>query len=114
MVHELKHESCLDNFQEAIELREARVEFWAELFLVAICSKGLPQRAARLWKEQSQWIVNQNEKLRSEYKITSPKHYVWRYTVGREVIAEQLRIPLPLPQQTKNRSLRLTTQKLLD
>lgn len=114
LIHELQHASCLDNMNEAIEMREARVEFWAELFLVAICSKGSKQRAARLWKQQSQWLVNQNYALKSVYKIQSTQEYVWRYTLGRELIAEELRIALPSPTSARNRSLRLTSPRLLD
>lgn len=112
LVHELMHAACLDNLSEAIELREARTEFWAELILVALCSKGSQTRAKTLWSYQSYWIVDQNETLRRLYNIKSPKDYVWRYTLGREQIAKQLRVPLPVPDKSKSRSLRLTTPVL--
>lgn len=107
LFHELSHSSCLDDMNEAIEMREARTEFWAEMWLAAFFSKGSLAQAKRLWKHQAQWIVNQDAILRILYHINGPQHYVWRYTIGREVIANQLRIPLPSPSLTKSRSLRL-------
>jgi len=109
LLHELSHASCLDNPKESIELREARTEFWAELWMAALFSKGSMARAKQLWKHQSQWIVNQNAVLRMVYQVRGPQDYVWRYTVGREVIANQLRIPLPPPSLTRSRSLRLAS-----
>lgn len=107
LFHELSHSSCLDDMNEAIEMREARTEFWAEMWLAAFFSKGSLAQAKRLWKHQAQWIVNQDAILRMMYHVNGPQHYVWRYTIGREVIANQLRIPLPSPSLTKSRSLRL-------
>lgn len=108
LIHELSHASCLDNMKESLELREARTEFWAEMWMVALFSKGSMARAKQLWKAQSQWIVNQNAILRMAYQVRSPKDYVWRYTLGREIIANQCRILLPIPSLTRSRSLRLT------
>ena len=107
LFHELSHSSCLDNMEEPIELREARTEFWAEMWMAAFFSKGSLAQAKRLWKHQAQWIVNQNAILRMIYRVSGPNDYVWRYTVGREVIANQVRVPLPSPSLTKSRSLRL-------
>jgi hypothetical protein len=107
LFHELSHASCLDNMKESVEMREARTEFWAEMWMVALFSKGSMARAKQLWKHQAQWIVNQNAILRMVYKVTRPQDYVWRYTLGREVIANQVRIPLPCPSLTRSRSLRL-------
>ncbi len=109
LIHELSHASCLDNMNEPIELREARTEFWAELWMVALFSKGSLPRAKQLWKAQSQWIVNQNAILQRVHGVHSHKDYVWRYTLGRHLIAHQLRIPMPYPSGTRSRSLRLTT-----
>ena len=107
LLHELSHASCLDNLQESLPLREARTEFWAELWMCALFSKGSLPLAKKLWKHQAQWIVNQNAILRMIYHVRGPQDYVWRYTLGREVIANQLRIPLPPPSLTRSRSLRL-------
>lgn len=107
LFHELSHASCLDDQTESLELREARTELWAELLMAALFSKGSLKKAKSLWSQQSQWLVNQNEVLRTAYHVTSPKDYVWRYTVGREVIANELRIPLPSPKKSTSRSLRL-------
>jgi hypothetical protein len=107
LFHELSHASCLDNMNEPIEMREARTEFWAEMWMAAFFSRGSLAQAKRLWKHQAQWIVNQDAILRMVYHVNGPQHYVWRYTLGREVIANQLRIPLPNPSLTRSRSLRL-------
>jgi hypothetical protein len=107
LFHELSHSSCLDDMNEPIELREARTEFWAEMWMAAFFSKGSLAQAKRLWKHQAQWIVNQNATLRMIYHVNGPQHYFWRYTIGREFIANQLRIPLPNPSLTRSRSLRL-------
>jgi hypothetical protein len=97
----------LDNPKESLELREARTELWAEMWMAAFFSKGSLPQAKRLWNHQAQWIVNQNAILRMIYHVQNPSHYLWRYTVGKELIANELRIPLPNPSFTKLRSLRL-------
>lgn len=107
LMHELQHASCLDNMKDPVEMREAKTEFWAELFMVALFSHGSQERGARLWKLQSQWIVDQNHTLRTLHGIQGPKDYVWRYTLGKELVAQQMRIRLPSPRSTKSRSLRL-------
>jgi hypothetical protein len=107
LIHELSHASCLDNPKESLELREARTELWAEMWMAVFFSKGSLAQAKRLWNYQAQWIVNQNAILRMIYHVQNPNHYVWRYTVGKESIANELRIPLPPPSFTKLRSLRL-------
>jgi hypothetical protein len=107
LIHELSHASCLDNPKESLELREARTELWAEMWMAAFFSKGSLPQAKRLWNHQAQWIVNQNAILRMIYHVQNPSHYLWRYTVGKELIANELRIPLPNPSFTKLRSLRL-------
>lgn len=107
LIHELQHASCLDNMKDPVEVREAKTEFWAELFLVALFSHGSQERGAHLWKVQSQWLANQNHTLRTVYGIQEPSDYVWRYTLGKENVAAALRIPLPSPQSSKSRSLRL-------
>ncbi len=109
LIHELSHASCLDNMKESVEMREARTEMWAELWMVALFSKGSMARAKQLWKHQAQWIVNQNAILRMIYRVQGPQDYLWRYTIGREVIANQLRIPMPPPSLTRSRSLRLAS-----
>lgn len=109
LLHELSHAACLDDMKESLEMREARTEFWAELWLVALFSKGSYARAKLLWKHQAYWIVDQNAILRMVYQVRGPQDYVWRYTVAREIIADQLRISMPVPSITRSRSLRLSS-----
>jgi hypothetical protein len=107
LLHELSHAACLDNFEESIAYREARTELWAELWMVALFSKGNLHLARQLWQYQSAWILNQNASLRKYTGVESPEDYVWRYTIGREIIASELRIPLQPVRFTRIRSLRL-------
>jgi hypothetical protein len=108
LLHEVLHAACTDPQNAPLEIKEATTESWAELFLVALCSKGNVEKAKHLWSLQSQWIANQNEKLRKDYTVKAPQDYAWRYTVGREHILSQLRIQLPSPKQTQGISSRLT------
>jgi hypothetical protein len=112
LIHELLHAACTDNMEDPVELIEAKTETWAELFLVALCSKGSMTEAQRLWAIQSQWISNQNAKLQKEYGVVGPEDYAWRYTVGRELILRSLKIELPEPKATRSKSSRLTSPEL--
>jgi hypothetical protein len=107
LLHELAHAACLDNFEESITYREARTELWAELFMVALFSKGNLRAARALWNQQAAWILNQNRSLRKHANVNSADDYVWRYTVGRENIANELRIAFPPVRPMRVRSLRL-------
>ena len=108
LLHEMSHAACLDDQSESLVMREARTETWAEIFLVAIKSEGFLQKAERLWKFQSQWIADQNEFLRRNYNVQGPNDYAWRYTLGREVVLNQLRIQLPAARTSTSKSLRFT------
>jgi len=112
LLHEILHAACLDPPAD-LPLKEATTETWAELYLVALCSGGSLKKAAELWAIQSQWISNQNSKLKIHYSIEGPEHYAWRYTVGRELILRSLKIELPEPKASRSRSLRLTSPDLL-
>ncbi len=108
LIHELYHASCTDR-DLPIEMKEAETESWAELALVAIASKGNKKKAEELWKKQSHWIANTNEKLKQYYNITDPSQYVWRYTVGREFALRRLGVILPKGKPNlKTNSSRLT------
>jgi hypothetical protein len=111
LIHELLHAACTDP-HASLEIKEATTETWAELFLVALCSKGNAGEAKRLWRTQSQWIADQNTTLRKYYKVHTPEDYAWRYTLGRERILTQLHIQLPLGKPQTNRSSRLTDPTL--
>jgi len=112
LMHEVLHAACTDPPNAPLEIKEATTETWAELLLVALCSKGNLDHAKKLWRLQSQWIVNQNEKLRKEYQVISSQDYAWRYTVGREMVLNHLHIPLPYPKLVHGTSSRLTHPSL--
>ena len=112
LLHEILHAACLDPPAD-LPLKEATTETWAELFLVALCSGGSMKKAAELWALQSQWISNQNYKLKTQYGVKGPEQYAWRYTVGRELILRSLKVDLPEPISSRTSSSRLTSPDLL-
>jgi hypothetical protein len=112
LLHEILHAACTDPPNAPLPIKEATTETWAELLLVAFCSKGNPKEAKKLWTLQSQWISNQNENLIRYHHVKSPEDYAWRYTVGRAFILQELRIALPSPKQQKGNSSRLTHPSL--
>lgn len=112
LIHEILHAACLDPPTNFLPIREANTETWAELFLVAICSKGSEKKASQLWKIQSQWIADQNATLIRRFGIRGPDDYAWRYTIGRQLILESLHISLPEPKSTHGRSSRLTSPEI--
>lgn len=112
LIHEVLHAACTDPPNAPLPIKEATTETWAELFLVALCSKGNYEKAKELWRLQSQWIANQNDALEKHHHVKSPDDYAWRYTVGRKFLLDDLRISLPSPTQQKGNSSRLTHPKL--
>lgn len=98
LLHELLHACGSDDFEVPLELREVRTESWAEVFLVIVLAKGSVQAARRLWKQQAQWIRNQEEILRNLYRVNSIDDYAWRYTVGRRAFLEGLGFQFPIPE----------------
>lgn len=108
LLHELLHAACTDPPDATLPIKEATTETWAELLLVALCSRGQDAAAKRLWKLQSQWIANQNETLRYYYTVHTQEQYAWRYTVGREAVLHALRVPLPPGKLQSHMSSRLT------
>jgi hypothetical protein len=111
-MHEVLHAACTDPQGASLEIKEATTETWAELFLVALCSKGDAANAKKLWSIQSQWIADQNAKLKTVYHVRSPRDYAWRYTVGREQVLSDLKVRLPSPHPFKTASSRLTSPLL--
>jgi hypothetical protein len=108
LLHEVLHAACTDPPYASLPIKEATTETWAELFLVALCSKGDTEKAKRFWALQRQWISNQNHILQKQYHVRSLEDYAWRYTVGRAFILHDLRIELPAPKSQKGNSSRLT------
>jgi hypothetical protein len=108
LVHELLHAACTDDPSLPVAHQEVYTETWAELFLIAILAKGSVKKAASLWKQQAQWIADQEYVLRN-YGVTESS-YGWRYTVGRRRVLASLGIPLPpvSANASTNGSLRFT------
>ncbi len=116
LVHELLHACGSDDFNKPEETREVLTESWAELFLIAIQAHGSVRKAKQLWKEQAQWVANQEFVLRNEHDVNFPSDYAWRYTVGRRDVFRDLGLslpaPSPFPRAALMNSLRFTTPVL--
>ena len=95
LIHELLHAACLDKTAWSIPMREAMIETWAELILVALQSKGQPAAAASLWAKQAQWIADSNWRARRENGTVDMSDYAWRYLAGREQMYLRLGVVLP-------------------
>jgi hypothetical protein len=116
LVHELLHACGSDDFNKSEEAREVLTESWAELFLIAIQANGSVRKAKQLWKEQAQWIANQEFVLRNEHNVNLPSDYAWRYTVGRRDVFQESGLhipePSPFPRAALMNSLRFTSPLL--
>ena len=108
LIHEMIHAACLDEQEWSVEEREAMVETWAELILIALVSKGRPVAAKRLWVAQSHWIADTNWKAKHENNTHDLTDYGWRYLCGREGMYQRLGVALPAPRERKTDSLRFT------
>ena len=97
LVHELLHAACLDEAGPGwtIPLREAQIEVWAELILVAVLSKGDAGAAEKLWAAQAQWVSDVNWKASAMHGTHDITDYAWRYLCGREQMYARLGVPLP-------------------
>ncbi len=115
LIHEMMHAACLDEQPGtpgvhiphrgavrnevgkgwSVSLREAQVEVWAELILIALLSHGQPTVALKLWDLQSQWVANTNRKARADHGTHDISDYAWRYLCGREVMYARLGVALP-------------------
>jgi hypothetical protein len=111
LVHEMVHAACLDEPGWSIPEKEAMVETWAELILIAIVSKGRTVTAKRLWVAQSHWIADTNWKAKHINNTNDIGDYGWRYLNGREGMYARLGIALPAARPVharKSASLRFT------
>lgn len=108
LIHEMMHAACLDEKDWSIPEREAMVETWAELILIALLSKGRTVSATRLWVAQSHWIADTNWKAKHENNTHDLTDYAWRYLVGREQMYQRLGVALPAPRPSHKGSLRFT------
>jgi len=102
LIHELLHAACTDDHSKVVELKEAATEAWAELFLVALLSKGNLQQAYNLWKIQDHYIQDLNYTLKTFYNVHQPQDYSARYTIMRIPVFTSLGIMLDsyVPQRT--------------
>ena len=110
LIHEMLHAACLDEQGErwTIPMREAMIEMWAELILVALKSRGSTALAKRLWVKQSHWIADTNGKAQQEHNEEDHSDYAWRYLSGRSIMYANYGISLPAARPVKQRSLRFT------
>lgn len=110
LIHEMVHAACLDEQGEGwtIPLKEAMVEMWAELILIAIVSKGSPLRAKLLWVKQKHWIADTNHAAQRLHNEDDPTDYAWRYLSGRVYMYATQGIEIPPPRSLQNKSTRFT------
>ena len=94
LIHELLHSACTDDHAKDVEDKEAATESWAELFLVALLSKGHMKTAYKLWKIQDHYIQDLNYTLNTYNNVSTPADYGSRYTIMREKVLESFGIIL--------------------
>jgi hypothetical protein len=92
----IPHSSATSPHGWSVPLREAQVEVWAELILIALLSRGQPKVALNLWNLQSQWVADTNRKARDDHGTRDISDYAWRYLCGREVMYARLGVTLPV------------------
>jgi hypothetical protein len=103
LVHEMMHAACMDETSWPLEQREAMVETWAELILIALLSKGSKAAAEKLWGAQSHWIADTNWKAKHHHNTHDATDYGWRYLCGREEMYQRLGVALPSPRPAYGR-----------
>jgi len=108
LTHEMMHAACLDEHGWSIPEREAMVETWAELILIALVAKGRIASAKRLWVAQSHWVADTNWQAKTKNNTHDLTDYAWRYLCGREKMYARLGVTLPAPRGGHNKSLRFT------
>ena len=112
LVHELLHASCTDNMNNAVEVREAATEMWAEFFLVVLCANGSFTKTKELWNIQDHHIQDLNYTVRTHHNLVS-SDYGARYTTLRETILNNFHVTLDKSYSPKRiKSSRFTSNKL--
>lgn len=114
LIHELLHAACLDPVGASLPVREATVETWAELFLVAHRAGGDEGRASSLWAKQAHWISDTNHKAAAHNNVRTEADYAWRYLNGRAGVYMGLGIELPKPRGLPEKSSSRFTHPALD
>lgn len=110
LIHELMHSSCLDKMENGVDIVEAETEAWAELFYLAFLSQGKRALFLKLLENQSNWMVEQNRKVKKHMNDPTSMEFPWRYTIGKEQIWRKWNILTPsssVPHMVGS-SLRLT------
>jgi len=112
LIHELFHATCTDHDHDPTEIKEAKTETWAELFLVAYAAKGRAALAERLWANQANWIQEVNKALVESHGVRSLADYSARYTLARVEQLQRSGIEVPAPTRKRTTSSRFTSPKL--
>ena len=94
LIHELLHAACTDDMNKPVEFREAATEAWAELFLVAILSKGNYNKGKKLWLIQDHYIQDLNYTVKTFHNVHTMNDYAARYTTLREGVFHLYNIEL--------------------
>lgn len=95
LIHELMHSSCLDKMENGVDIVEAETEAWAELFYLAFLSQGKRALFLKLLENQSNWMVEQNRKVKKHMNDPTSMEFPWRYTIGKEQIWRKWNILTP-------------------
>jgi hypothetical protein len=113
LIHELLHAACQDPYEKSVPQREATIETWAEVVLVAFCSKGITRKGERLWSLQTQWVADTNLQA-SKHSVSTEADYGWRYLNGRVNVYKSLGLELPKPSGVAPTQSRFTHPELGD
>ena len=110
LLHELMHSCCLDNHDNGVDRVEAETEAWAELIYIAILSQGKKKEFDELLRLQSEWMRQQNRKVKEHMRDPESMEFPWRYTIGKEDMWRKWNILCELrrPFVSVGNSLRLT------
>jgi hypothetical protein len=114
LIHELLHSACTDDHAKDVEHREAATESWAELFLVALLSKGHMKTAYKLWKIQDHYIQDVNYTVRTFHNVNTEHDYGSRYTIMREEVLSSFGIVLDTKYTPKRSPISRFTSPELD
>jgi len=114
LIHELLHAACTDAHDKPVETKEAATEAWAELFLVALLSKGVTKRTYQLWNIQDHYIQDLNHTVRTFHNVNMPEDYGSRYTTLREEVFKQFGVILESNYKAKRIGFSRFTSPELD
>jgi len=114
LIHELLHAACTDDHNKGVEEKEAATETWAELFLIALLSKGNLKKANELWRIQDHYIQDLNHTVRTFHNVHSSSDYGARYTIMREKVLESLGILKDNKHSAKRSTISRFTSPYLD